>query len=345
MAQFNRWSVLKLIEVILVLVCLTFKRVTDDEASRVFLYLQKVSREWSLLNNITWSKVGAAAADVTYGGYLIITGALFLGHIVGELPTTKRVTEYVFLGIGIILFTVMGSLSFAALDSVPESLVDNAAIVGTFSLIVAGLFLLDLAGPKKRHTKPQQPKQQKKRSIVPPDSITKQVYEVEKSKQKVQKEKKEVLKPLEMQFQPKMTDRSVKVEKEKNGRNGIAVMEMQTTNSSNKGYQRMRDDSLRKYPTYGEDVGDDGSTEAEEMELPPQMSDHSPVWSNIRKGEYGKYDILNPKYILRRPDRLHEEIRPPNSPGDPGYVQYTAQHWGEYGSRTPRPSPTQLTPV
>lgn len=90
------------------LVCLTFKRVTDDEASRVFLYLQKVSREWSLLNNITWSRVGAALADATYGGYLIITFALFMGRLFGELPTRKRITEYILLGIGTILFVVLG---------------------------------------------------------------------------------------------------------------------------------------------------------------------------------------------------------------------------------------------
>lgn len=93
---------------ILVLVCLIFKRVTDDEASRVFLYLQKISREWSLLNNITWSRVGAALADTTYGGYFIITFALFIGRLFGELPTRKRIAEYILLGLGTILFVVLG---------------------------------------------------------------------------------------------------------------------------------------------------------------------------------------------------------------------------------------------
>lgn len=90
------------------MVCLTFKRVTDDEASRVFLYLQKLSREWSLLNNITWSRVGAALGDATYGGYFIITFALFMGRLFGELPTRKRIVEYIFLGLGTILFVVLG---------------------------------------------------------------------------------------------------------------------------------------------------------------------------------------------------------------------------------------------
>ncbi|XP_072384192.1 uncharacterized protein [Diabrotica undecimpunctata] len=342
MAQFNRWSVLKLFEVLLVAACLVFKRVTDDEASRVFLYLQKISREWSLLNNITWSRVGAAVADVTYGGYLIITGALFVGHIVGELPTTRRVTEYILLGVGTVLFIVMGSLSFAALDSVPPSLVDNAAIVGTLSLVVAGLFLLDMGGPKKRTARSQQPKQ-KKNVVVPRGSITKQVIEIERDKDKEQKGQKESTKPEEIQF--KKVEKGVKIEKDKNGTNGMTAIEMQNTNSSNKGYQRMREDSFRRFGIYGQDVTDEGSTEAEDMEIPPHVGEHSPVWSNIRRGEYGKYDIVNPKFVLRRSDRRQEEIRPPSSPGDPGYVQYTAQHWGEGGTRTPRPSPTEPTEV
>ncbi|XP_056641448.1 uncharacterized protein LOC130448202 [Diorhabda sublineata] len=332
MVQFNRWTFLKLVEVVLVVVCLTYKRVTDDEASRVFLYLQKISREWSLLNNITWSKVGAAVADTTYGGYLIICAALFLGHLFGELPTTSRITEYILLGVGTILFIVMGSLSFAALDSVPANLIDNAAIVGTFSLVVAALFLLDMGGPKRKSQKSQHA--QPKKIVIPPDSKVVTKHEVDKDKQKVGKLKTDMKKPEEIQYHPKK-------EKEKNGKNGITVMEMQTTNNHN-GYQRMRDDSFKRFGIYGQDVTDDGSTEADDMELPPQMEIHSPVWSNIRKGEYGKYDVSNPKYILQRSDRLHEEIRPPSSPGEPGYVQYTAQHWGETGPKTPRHSPTQV---
>lgn len=91
--------------------CLIFKRVTDDEALRLFLYLQKISREWSLLNNITWDRIGSAVADTTYGGYIIITGSLFIGRLIGELPTEKRITELVLLGIGTILFIVLGNKS------------------------------------------------------------------------------------------------------------------------------------------------------------------------------------------------------------------------------------------
>lgn len=85
---------------------------SDDEAARLFLYLQKLSREWSLLNNITWDRIGSAVADATYGGYVIITAALLIGRLVGELPTEKRITEMVLLGLGALLFVILGMNTF-----------------------------------------------------------------------------------------------------------------------------------------------------------------------------------------------------------------------------------------
>lgn len=47
----------------------------------------------------------------------------------------------------------------------------------------------------------------------------------------------------------------------------------------------MKDDFPRKYSIYGKDVIDgDGSETDDELRLPPKMEQHSPVWSNIRKG-------------------------------------------------------------
>lgn len=88
--------------------CLICKTVSDDEAQRLYLYLQKISREWSLLNQITWDKYGSSAADATYGGYVIITFALMIGKLSSELPTKKRISEYILLVIGIILYAVLG---------------------------------------------------------------------------------------------------------------------------------------------------------------------------------------------------------------------------------------------
>lgn len=85
------------------------KTVSDDEEDRLFIFLQKVSREWSLLNSITWDKYGSSAADATYGGYVIITFALLIGRMARELPAGKRITEYILLGIGTVLFAVLGT--------------------------------------------------------------------------------------------------------------------------------------------------------------------------------------------------------------------------------------------
>ncbi|KAJ8945733.1 hypothetical protein NQ314_009096 [Rhamnusium bicolor] len=60
-----------------------------------------------------------------------------------------------------------------------------------------------------------------------------------------------------------------------------------------------------------------------------------------RNRQYGKYDIVSSPIILPK-QKEPEEERPPSHPGDPGYVQYTAQHWGETSSKTPRHSPTEV---
>lgn len=74
-----------------------------------------------------------------------------------------------------------GSLSFAALDSVPHDLVDNAAIVGTVSLATAGLFLLDMGGPKaKKKSVEDKMKKKKNSESSHRKSITQQVYDIER---------------------------------------------------------------------------------------------------------------------------------------------------------------------
>lgn len=84
------------------------KKITDDEESRLFLYLQKLSREWPYLNSVTWDTIGSAVADAIYGGFVIITAGMVLGRAFKELPSKKRVMERFFLGIGAILFIVLG---------------------------------------------------------------------------------------------------------------------------------------------------------------------------------------------------------------------------------------------
>ena len=63
---------------------------TDDEANKLFYFLQKVSREWPLLNNVTWEENGAIFTDVAYGGYIIITTGLIIAQCTGELAYAKK---------------------------------------------------------------------------------------------------------------------------------------------------------------------------------------------------------------------------------------------------------------
>lgn len=101
-------------------------RVTDDESRRVFHYLRYRSREWSLLNNVTWGSIGrhffmihasiplhreltfysfpdfreflgAALATATCGGYIIITTGLLIAAATGELRGRKTVRRNCFL--------------------------------------------------------------------------------------------------------------------------------------------------------------------------------------------------------------------------------------------------------
>jgi len=62
--------------------------------------------------------------------------------------------EKFFLGLGALLFIIVGSLIYASLDSVPTGLVDNAAVLGTLALVTGLLFLLDigLSRPKRPRT-------------------------------------------------------------------------------------------------------------------------------------------------------------------------------------------------
>lgn len=57
---------------------------------------------------MTWDRVGSAVADATYGGFVIITSALFIGKLSGDLPTRRRITEMIFVGLGALLFVILG---------------------------------------------------------------------------------------------------------------------------------------------------------------------------------------------------------------------------------------------
>ncbi|XP_017794691.1 PREDICTED: uncharacterized protein LOC108576243 [Habropoda laboriosa] len=149
--MWNRKVFIRIVEVILCIACVVALRVTDDESRRVFHYLRSRSREWSLLTNVTWGAIGAALATATCGGYIIITTGLLIAAATGEL--TGRKTELFFLGLGVILFGIVGALSMASIENVPQDLIDNAAVFGALCLVTALVFIADLlmSTPKKKH--------------------------------------------------------------------------------------------------------------------------------------------------------------------------------------------------
>ncbi|XP_076680734.1 uncharacterized protein LOC143375475 [Andrena cerasifolii] len=151
--MWNRKVFIRIIEVGLCIACVVALRVTDDESRRVFHYLRSRSREWSLLNNVTWGAIGAAFATATCGGYIIITTGLLIAAATGELSGRK--TESFFLGLGVILFGIVGALSMASIENVPEDLIDNAAVFGALCLVTALVFIADLlmGTPKKKMKK------------------------------------------------------------------------------------------------------------------------------------------------------------------------------------------------
>ncbi|KAL0841524.1 hypothetical protein ABMA28_015194 [Loxostege sticticalis] len=148
MAVCDKWVALKIVEFCVCVACLVTKRVSADDEVRLSLLLQKLSREWSLLTSVTWDSVGGAFADAVYGGYVIITFGLVIARIFQEIPRGRRILEGIFLGFGMLFFIILGGLELASLDSVPKKLVVNASVLGTLSLIVAALFLVDLMGPR-----------------------------------------------------------------------------------------------------------------------------------------------------------------------------------------------------
>ncbi|KAJ8681736.1 hypothetical protein QAD02_017528 [Eretmocerus hayati] len=158
--MWNRKVFLRIIELVLCIACAVALRITDDETRRVWHYLRNRSREWSLLPKVTWGVIGDAVATATCGGYVVVTAGLLIAAASGELRGRK--TEKFLLGLGIILFSIIGGLALFSIDSVPDALVDNAIIFGSLCLAVVAFFILDFlmsnpASAKKMHGGTQTP--------------------------------------------------------------------------------------------------------------------------------------------------------------------------------------------
>lgn len=146
------WASFKFSQIILCLSCLLYKRWSDAEATRLFYFFEKSSREWPLLNNITRNGAGSLFADVTFGGYIIICVALYIAYLMGELKNSKK-TESFLLVIGAALFIAVGCLVLTTVDSVPGNLIINALVLGTLSIVTGMVFVLDTCLSNRRNDK------------------------------------------------------------------------------------------------------------------------------------------------------------------------------------------------
>lgn len=85
--------------------------------------------------------IKSPSVRVSYSSALIIYNH---GKQINCKSVVSGLQEKFFLGMGALLFIIVGSLVYASLDSVPPDLVDNAAVLGTLALFTGLLFLLDI---------------------------------------------------------------------------------------------------------------------------------------------------------------------------------------------------------
>lgn len=80
------------------------------------------------------------------------TDAIFLFYFIIFVFFFYDLKEIFFLGLGVILFGIVGALALASIESIPEDLIDNAAVLGALTLITALVFIADLliSPPRKK---------------------------------------------------------------------------------------------------------------------------------------------------------------------------------------------------
>lgn len=183
-------------------------------------------------------------------------------------------------------------MEFASLESVPNELIDNAAVLGTLSLITAALFLLDLGGPRAKKPQPH--------ALIVPQSLSKQ-YEIRHPndaynlENDLEKRMVGELRNGQERHKEKEVNNKNNSDKTSNGHangNGFAP----GNNHGQNGYSKMKD-KTKRFDIYGKDVDEDDKAESE-LDFDDASSKtelHSPVWSKIRKGasKYFVYLLIN----------------------------------------------------
>ncbi|KAH8320984.1 hypothetical protein KR067_012900, partial [Drosophila pandora] len=142
---------------------LILKRWSDKYSERVFTINKKQSREWLLLNNLSWTREGDDFSTLTFVGYTFIASVFLLTRII-DGASNYSTCEVILLTCGVLFFTVegivgfnevisydyhfiekfLGLLKFFALEELPDELTTYAYSLGALSFFCAALFALDL---------------------------------------------------------------------------------------------------------------------------------------------------------------------------------------------------------
>ncbi|KAH8253125.1 hypothetical protein KR032_003653, partial [Drosophila birchii] len=122
---------------------LIVKRLSDKHSERVLLSNKKLSREWTLLNSISWTKESDDFATLTFVGYTFIAAVLLLTRIIDQ-TSNYGTCEIILLTCGVLFFTIEGLLIFFTVEQLPQDLLAFAYSLGGLCFICAALFALDL---------------------------------------------------------------------------------------------------------------------------------------------------------------------------------------------------------
>ncbi|XP_059216368.1 uncharacterized protein LOC106089529 isoform X2 [Stomoxys calcitrans] len=132
----------KIVQLMACVTALIYKKVTDNQANMTFRRNQKISNEWTLLQNVNWSQEGNDFSVFTYAGYTFIIAVCLMERMINfrKLPTT---TDTLFLRFGVIIFCLQAILVFYTFEYVHENLRLNALVLGGLTFVVALLFFLE----------------------------------------------------------------------------------------------------------------------------------------------------------------------------------------------------------
>ncbi|EDV56908.2 uncharacterized protein Dere_GG19973, partial [Drosophila erecta] len=133
----------KVLQLIATVAALIVKRLSDKHSERVFAINKKQSREWTLLNSISWSKEGDDFGTLTFVGFTFVAAVLLLTRII-EGTSNYGTCEIILLTCGVLFFTIEGLLIFFTVEQLSEDLLVYAYALGALCFICAALFALDL---------------------------------------------------------------------------------------------------------------------------------------------------------------------------------------------------------